>query len=814
MSPMLQSGIGPLEFEDVLRLLEGYAASPLGKARIRALRPSAQRDEVERQQRLAAEVCAYWRIGGRFDLSGLTDTSSLLDLAAVSGAALEIAQLRDLLGVAERAAAWREIALHPPARLPGGWPEVESLSRGIPDLAPLLRQFEGKMAPDGTLEDRASLALGRIRREVERQKRSILESLRAQLRRLSEDGAVQEELITIRGERFVIPVRVEQKRKVQGVVHGASSSGQTLFVEPLESIEENNELVRLLEEEQAEIHRILAELTRHVADAAPRLRAAQQALAELELQFAKARFAEDYDAVTPVFTGRRLVLEQARHPLLERNLRRSGGSMVPISVALEEGHRQLIISGPNTGGKTVALKTLGLLALMAQAGLALPAARAELPVFDAVLADIGDAQSIEQNLSTFSAHIANLDRISHTATADSLVLLDELGSSTDPEEGAALAVAIAAHFGGIGCLTIISTHHTALKVYAAHATGVLNASVGFDEVTLHPTYRLRVGVPGVSAGIDIAQQLGLNPAIIAAARERVGAQARDVARFLARLHEEVAAVEQERAALRRREAEVEQERRRLERDGQAEQSRKLKEWEEKLASLLKECEFQAREAVAAVQDRVAAQKLSRESERRLARLRREFKEQVDATVVAHRSGADIGDPHARPHEVALVGEGDTVRLKSLGRNVRVERRLEEDLFEVSAGALKMKVPRSDIAEVVASARGDGDASRARPLEAARRRGIRVTLAAGDAPVPSELNVIGQTVEEATTAVERFVDHAWLAGHTRVRIVHGAGMGVLRKALRQQLKAHPHVASVAEPQPSEGGAGATVVELRP
>src|SRR5207237_149220 len=407
----------------------------------------------------------------------------------------------------------------------------------------------------------------------------------------------------------VIPVKVEQKRRVQGVVHGASSSGQTVFIEPLETIEQNNELVRLLEEEQAEVHRILLEMTRLIGEHADAILTATEVLGELELQFAKARFAEDYNCVpialadtasqgqrSPREDGRprpsepgktRLVLLNARHPLLERNLKSKGQNVVPITIELDRDRRELIISGPNTGGKTVALKTVGLLALMAQSGIPVPAERGELPVFDAVLADIGDYQSIEQNLSTFSAHVTHIDRISRTATPESLVLLDELGSATDPEEGAALAVAIADHFRRIGALTIISTHHTSLKVYGANTATVLNAAVGFDERTLQPTYELHVGIPGASAGINIAQRLGMNTTIIEAARARMGTQAQDVAAFLDRLHAELRSIEQDRAKLRTRQQELDRERKRLEAEGLREQRAKVREMEKKLDGVLR-----------------------------------------------------------------------------------------------------------------------------------------------------------------------------------------------------------------------------------
>ncbi len=831
---LIHSSARVLEFESLRELLRGYASSPLGQERIAALAPSTDRDWIESQQELAQEIGEFRRVGGRFDFSGLIDIDLLLKEARIAGAALETTEIRDVILVVDRAAEWREIVLHPPANMKSDWHRVRVLSDQIVDFTEFLRSFRNKIQPDGTLEDKASPELARIRREIEKQRRSIQESLRGYLRRLSEGGTVQDELVTIRGERFVIPVKVEQKRRVQGVVHGASSSGQTVFVEPLETIEQNNELVRLLEEELAEIHRILLEMTQRIGAKSAEILAAADALGELELQFAKARFAEDYNCVAVKLSGEqldsedlsgedrcgdgrpgrppsaaRLLLHNARHPLLERNLKAKGIAVVPVTVELEGSRRQLIITGPNTGGKTVTLKTVGLLALMAQSGLPVPADRSELPVFDAVLADIGDYQSIEQNLSTFSAHVTNIDLISRTATARSLVLLDELGSATDPEEGAALAVAIAGHFGAIGSMTVISTHHTSLKVYAANTPGVVNASVGFDEATLQPTYELKVGVPGASAGINIAKRLGLNPTIIESARQKLGTQARDVGHFLDKLHADLREADNERVRLKTREQELEKEKAQLAAEGRKEQQVKVREMEKKLESLLRDFEYHAREAVNAVQERAAAEKLSKEAERRIAKMRREFSEQFNSTVVAHSTGADHGDPHAQPQVVKHVSEGDTVKLKSTGRGARVVRKIDDNHFEVEMGAMKMKIARDDIAEVLASAQGKAAET---PVKAARARGISVSLENEGANVPSEINVIGQTVDEASSRVERFVDQAFLAGLPRVRVVHGSGMGILRKALRQLLQEHPHVASVAEAPQNEGGGGATLVEL--
>src|SRR5579859_4700682 len=807
-SPLQHSSARVLEFDHFRDVLGAYVSSPLGKARVAQLEPSLDRAWINHQQQLADESRRFYSAGGRFEFTGLFDAHNLLAKARIPGATLEIEQIRDLVLLVDKSSEWREMALHPPDAVKPHWIGMLALTQQIADFTLLLRHFRNKIQPDGTLDDRASAELTRIRRDVEKQKRAIQESLRGYLRRLAEGGAVQDELVTIRGERFVIPVKTEQRKRVNGVVHGASSSGQTMFIEPLETIEQNNDLVRLLEEEQAEVRRILQEMTERLGEHSEEIATATNVMAEVELQIGKARFAVDYDCVRPELTENYTELRSARHPLLERNLKAKGGKVVPLTLEMDSSHRQLIISGPNTGGKTVGLKTVGLLALMAQAGVPVPATTARLPVFDSVLADIGDYQSIEQNLSTFSAHVTNIDFISRTATAHSLVLLDELGSATDPEEGAALAVAIAEYFLRTGCFTVISTHHTSLKVFGANFPGAVNAAVGFDESTLKPTYELKIGVPGASAGINIAQRLGLNPKIIESARSRLGSQARDVAHFLDKLHADLREADQERLKLQQGQQDLEREKNRLAAEGKKDQQLKVREMEKKLETLLRDFEYHAREAVNAVQDRVAAQKLSKDAERRIAKLRREFREQFDSTVVAHSTGADQGDPHAQPQLVKHVSEGDTVKLKSTGRPARVVRKLDDNHFEVEMGVLKMKVARQDIAEVLSSARAAET-----PVKAARARGISVSLESETSNVPTEINVIGQTVDDAFREVEKFVDHAFLAGLPRVRIVHGSGMGILRKALRQMLQQHPHVASVAEPPQNEGGGGATVVELK-
>jgi DNA mismatch repair protein MutS2 len=807
--PLQHTSAAVLEFDRLREIVRGFCQSDLGRQAVDALAPTAEREWIERQQQLTAELREFLRAGGRFDFAGLADPSHFVLRARIGGVALETAELREIILLLDRGVEWREAVAHPPQALREPWPAIEELSGRIEDFTPLLRYFANKFAPDGTLDDHASPALAAIRREIERQRRAIQSSLRGYLRRLSESDTLQEELVTIRGDRFVIPVKTEQKRRVQGVIHGASSSGQTVFIEPLETIEQNNELGRLLEDEQSEIHRILLEMTSRLGQYSEPILTAIETLRELELQFAKARFAQQYNccrvSLLAADSADSLILVSARHPVMERNLQHRGRQVVPLTLEMNSAHRQLIISGPNTGGKTVALKTVGLLALMAQTGIPVPAERAELPICDAVLADIGDSQSIEQNLSTFSAHVTNIDFISHTATPNSLVLLDELGSATDPEEGAALAVAIAGHFRQSRALTIISTHHTALKIYATNTGGVLNAAVGFNKETLAPTYELRVGVPGASAGINIAQQIGLNAGIIADARRHLSTQTQDIAAFLDQLHAELRQVQDERLRIRQREQEIARERSRLEAEGLKEQREKIRELEKKLDSLMRDFEYHAREAVAAVQDRAAATKLGKEAERRIARARREFREQFNQTVVAHTTGADRGDENARPHVVARVSEGDTVQLKSLGRSGRVVRKLEGEALEVQVGPMKMRVPLDDVAAVIGRAANN-------PVEAARSKGINVRLREDDT-APAEINVIGRNVDEATAEVEKFVDRAFLAGLSHVRIVHGSGMGILRKALRQYLKTHPQVANITEPAQNQGGSGATEVELK-
>ena len=839
---------GPaLQWEALRQRLAAATRSGLGRDRVLALEPSADPAWIGQQQQRTAEMRRLVVASATFDFRGLVDPAELLEQARIEGSALEPAELLSLLAHAERVEAWRQLILSPPDGLKNEWPAVESISAPLLEhnLGNLLRTLRGKIEPDGTLADDASPELARIRRALARQHRIIEDSLRKALAQLSEGGSTQSDLITVRGERFVIPVKAEFKRKVRGILHGSSSTGQTVYLEPMETVEQNNELARLLDDEQAEIHRILVAMTRAVAAEAIALTLGAEILSELDAHQSIAIFAHDLECVRPVFThapeanavvtpeesslhsgpvisteAKRsgetpvfrnsiggLELVAARHPLLELRLRSEGGRVIPMTFALAEGRRQMIISGPNTGGKSVALKTIGLLSVMAQAGVPVPATSARLPIFSGIFSDIGDAQSIEQNLSTFSAHIRNIDRIVHRADENSLVLIDELGSATDPDEGSALAVAVAQHFLDHRVLSIITTHLTALKVYAARHPGVLNAAVGFDEATLTPTYELRLGIPGASAGINIASRLGLDPAIVANARSQLTTQQADISRFLDELHAQLTAAAAERADLAATQRKLDSERQKLQQEGRAEQQATTRELARKLEALLRDFESQLRDTVKSIDDKKIAQKLARDSALRIAQLRREFSAQFQSTVAEHT--ADGSDSKPQTSKSSRANEphvGDLVRLRSLNREGRVVRIIDANALEVSFGTIKTRVPRSDIAEVTPVHEP--------PAESVRRRsGITISTSSDDDSLSSEINVIGRTADEAEAEVERFVERAFLAGLPRIRVVHGVGMGVLRRTLRDFLRKHPHVVSVTEPPYNEGGQGATIVELR-
>jgi DNA mismatch repair protein MutS2 len=794
-----------LEFEPLRELVGRYVGSPLGRAELEKLAPHSDRAVLENALADVAEAIAYQGASRqpqaasrgsaiRLRFNSIPDVAPALVVLRMEGAMLEPKQILELARLIEEAGEIRA-ALNLAAEK---YPRLAAHVAATADPRPILRDVRGKILADGTLADDASVALQRLRRDIERQQKQVQTSLERFLRTHRDDGTLQEEFITLRNDRFVVPVVAGQQRKVYGVIHGASSSGHTLFVEPLETIDLNNELVRLREEEQRETLRILRELTDLLRSNGPQIQLLVATIARLDLLFAKAAFASEFDCVIPRFSAdkeRRLVLKDARHPLLEDVLRRQKKPILPISLALDEKQRTLLISGPNTGGKTVSMKTVGLLALMAQAGLPVPAGEAEFPLFEQVLAEMGDQQSIQESLSSFSAHIARVREMLEMVTPQSLVLLDELGRATDPEEGGALGVAILESFRAHGTFTFASTHLLALKIYGATTAGVLNASMGFNEQTLEPTYVLQLGAPGKSAGLEIASRLGLSEDLIARARQRMSTSERDIAAFLNELHQRLRRTAREEQDLREQRQALEAREHALATEFEQREAAKFKELDQRLRSALAEFEAQSQELIQKVLAGAEQRKAAEQAERRIAKTKREFEEKARIAV--------FGDAPVQEQRVAVIAEGDRVRLKGVREPARVRRKLSGGLIEVEAGLMRMQVTTDDVEEVLPAA---PDATRL-PKNVSYEPGPRWDVSY------REINVIGKRAEEAREEVDKFLDTASMASVDRVRIVHGHGMGILRRVIGELLATNPHVEKFYPATPAEGGTGATVVELK-
>jgi DNA mismatch repair protein MutS2 len=796
-----------LEFDALRRLLGRYAASPFGQAEIEKVAPGLDRAAAERALADAAEACEYLRAAARpqpaargaavrLRFSSLPEAGDSVHKLHIEGASLEGKEILALTELLDRAADMRSVLLAVVDR----FPKLGARGAAMGEFRPLLKDLAGKILPDGSVADHASVLLGRLRRDIERQKGAIQDSLQRFLRAHKEE--LQEEFVAIRNDRFVVPIVAGQRRKINGVIHGASGTGQTLFVEPLETIELNNELVRLAEEEMREVHRILLELTARLRDYAEPIQRTLAILGELELLFAKAQFAIDFGCTIPRFSppgARRLVLREARHPLLEDVLKRHKRAPVAASLTLEGATRTLLISGPNSGGKTVTLKTVGLLALMAQAGLPVPCTEAEFPFFDGVLADIGDQQSIQESLSTFSAHMSRVRDILEQATSESLVLLDELGRATDPEEGGALGVAILDRCRSLGAFTLASTHLLALKVFGANTEGVLNGSMGFDEETLEPTYVLRLGAPGKSAGLDIARRLGLPAEILERARATLGTRERDLGCFLAELDRRLSEVAGLQHGLEGDRQRLQSREKALAEEWAKRESAKLKEIERQTELVLGRFEAQAQEAIGKIAEAGDRPRAAAQAQRNVAKVKRELREELQSTVTATQSDARQGE--LVPLKIA---EGARVRLRNVREPARVRRLIGADRLEVEAGFIKMQVSRDEVLEVLPEGAGG----------AKLPRGVSFQPSGPEVYVSvREINVIGQRAEEARETVDKFLDSAVLGSVNRVRIVHGHGMGVLRRTIAELLAANPNVEKFYPAPQNEGGAGATIVELK-
>src|SRR6267143_538629 len=520
-----------LEFDKLRELLRLRTTCAPGRRAVSGLDPGVGRAALGTAFALICEAGEWLRAGRELGFGALADPQGWLERIEGPGMALEPGEFLDAASLLETAGwlrqQFREEALK--------FPLLAARAASVGDFRDVQSAIRRCVLPNGEISDDASATLRRIRASITETRDTIQRSLKQILR--ARNAEAGEDYVTLRNDRFVIPVRAEQRRSLPGVIHGASATGQTVFMEPFETVEANNQLVQLAEDEAAEIVRILRELTEKLQMIRGPLLAATGTIAELDSVFARARFAREFDAAMPEFSGtNELRLEGARHPVLEDKLRKENRAIVPMTLTLGGQERVLVISGPNTGGKTVALKTTGMAALAAQSGIPVAAQRAVLPLFDHVLVDIGDEQSIAADLSTFSAHMLNLKSILSTATPNSLVLVDERGTGTAPEEGAALADALLDEFRAKHCIVLATTHHDRLKTYASATPGVVNAAVEFDDVNLRPTYRLMVGVPGGSSAIAIAQRLGLANPIIERARALLTPESREAADLIAYLH--------------------------------------------------------------------------------------------------------------------------------------------------------------------------------------------------------------------------------------------------------------------------------------
>jgi len=810
-----------LEFDRLRELLRRQTTCAPGRRAVDALSFSTDRAALDAVFALIAEAIAYRHDGSEMGFGSVADPEPWIAelespaavltpsmFLAVASLADTVASLRETFRTSSSASP-REGVRNPSEK----FPLLAARAGAVADLRPLATAIRRAVLPNGEISDDATPELKRIRANMGRTRETVQKTLERILR--SRGGEAGEDYVTLRNDRFVIPVRAAERRQVQGVVHAASATGQTVFVEPFETVDLNNKIVQLAEDEAAEITRILVELTERLRGNLVPLRFAIDTIAELDSVFARARFAREFDCTLPQFTSEptgdaSLDLKGARHPVLADTLRAHGRSIVPITLALggPDAETVLVVSGPNTGGKTVALKTVGLAALAAQSGIPVAAEAARLPLVDRVLVDIGDEQSIAADLSTFSAHMLNVRAMLEAATPHSLVLVDELGTGTAPEEGAALAVALLDEFRARGCLTLATTHHDRLKTYASTTPGVLNAAVEFDEVNLRPTYRLMVGVPGGSSGIDIARRLGLPAHVIDRARAQLSPEAHEAAALIAYLHRsrdelEVAKREATRAA-----QDLAVEKKQLQTEWTERQRKRLKELEQQFAQTLEKHEKEAARAIESVKERELRAQLEKQTHRKLVKARGDAREEADAATVAHLadSQADLGAAAAqalKPVAQSDLVPGARVRVRGLPTPVTLRRR-DGTSAEIEAGPLRMKVALADITAVVGN-----DA----PAKTVLPRGVTVRTQPSAEPASEEINLIGCTVEEATRRVDKFLDQAALAGSSQVRLIHGHGTGALRRGLAEFLKTHPLVEAIRAEANDRGGEAITLVELK-
>ncbi len=778
-----------IEFDRVLTLIAMEAKSSLGRNAIARRRPLLTLDDCERAQAELADMVRFVHSEGLLPLAGLADVAILLARETV----LELDESWQILRAIRATQAIRETLVRTDV-----YPHLTAIASGIPHLNELIAKLNKYFTRDGKLREDACAELRGIRQRVQQKRTAVQRVLNDVMSRHGE--AIQEPLIVMRGDRYCIPVRTDHRNAIPGILHERSGSGASLFIEPMQAIELNNDLADLLLQEREEIARITRLISQLIVDASDDVLAGTQTSGELDALQACAIFSGTIGANRPSFNDdHRLHLIDARHPLLDERLaaaredafgeQPSEQRVVPVTIELNRQATALIISGPNAGGKTVALKTTGLLVAMAMSGLPTPAADGTLiPIVDAIHVLVGDDQSVLEHLSTFSAYLVRLKRVIAKASERSLVLLDELGSGTDPEEGAAIAAAVIEDFLTRGALLIVTTHLSSVKSFAMNDARVVNASMEFDSATGHPTYRLITGIPGRSRAIEVAQMIGLPSPIIARARERLGEPYAEVDQLVGELQKKMSEVLLQQEELARLERTTKEERKALESSRQ-----KLDRERARVGSAY-------REELEHLRDDVGRQ-LSAEL-RNLRELDRAARANVKASEVVNTLTKSIDRAiEFIPSEQREVRVGDRAehrKFKVRGEVVAID----GSKAVLNVGGKKMTVDARDLVASVAAgvppAGARGRAPLHRPNDAV--------------PVSAELNLIGQRVDEALEESDKFLDRALLEGKQAVRIIHGFGTGALRKAVRDHLRKHPAVKSWRPGNENEGGDGATVAVL--
>ena len=795
-----------LEYDKLKALLKRYAHSQLGASRAAKLKPFRQLDTIRYQQRLCSEAKAFYQTSNGFPLQGLKDISPTLHKVAKPGAILDAEQL---LGVSRVAEAAQNVQRAVKKQNSKDFPKLSSIVHNLPTFPELTRSIDRCLSPDGDVLDHASPMLRSIRRKLVHTRTNIQSKLEGLLQSPNHQRSIQEHVITSRNDRYVIPIKQDSKHNFPGIVQGQSSSGATAFIEPFGVVDLNNELHQLADEERQEIRRILLELSDLVREHLTSLELALDILGGLDFLGAKARFSIELNSVEPTLNERCVIkLIEARHPLLEMNLRASKKlkeeerdpslpeRIVPTDATLGDTFHTVVITGPNTGGKTVVLKTVGLLTLMAQSGLHIPAKMgSEVGVFDQMFADIGDEQSIEQNLSTFSSHITKIISLLEEADENSLVLLDEIGAGTDPTEGAALGMAILDWLATRKVRTVATTHYGALKAYAHAQDCMENASMEFDWQTLRPTYRLQIGVPGSSNAFKIAQRLGMPGAITDAAKAYMGNQTVAVEDLIVSMQASQNELDVERemvqeklrvadTAARKHETLINQiETEREELRDQAEQE---------AAVIVKDARKLVEQTIAEVRRANASKDSVSNAFTRI--------EGAQKNLNQRREEQHSGKPHP---DAIRVQVGDKVRVKSLNQFGEV--------FSVSSGKNPLLIKVGNMQMRVSH----GEIEPVRPEDNKRELSTSILDVQYNKTgnVKTELNLQGKTVHEAWTETDKYIDDAFLAGLLRVRIVHGKGTGALRTAIHELLQDHAQVSDFQVAALNEGGAGATIVTLK-